>query len=125
MVGVWKLLPVLARSAHSEGLVPRASRHTEETNNMDTKQMKVVYTIIDRPGDRAIWLRVGTAWVNRDGSYNIKLDALPMNGTLQVRDYAPRDDVAPRDGARPERKSEAPPSGKHDRGRDALPLPLS
>ena len=64
------------------------------------KTMKAVYTIIEKPGDRAFWLRIGWAHVNRDGSYNLNLDALPINGKLQVRDWQPRDDDdsrAPRD----------------------------
>ncbi|GAC1353033.1 MAG: hypothetical protein NVS3B20_17180 [Polyangiales bacterium] len=57
---------------------------------------KAVYTILEKPGDRAYWLRIGWAHVNRDGSYNLNLDALPINGKLQVRDYTPRDEMAPR-----------------------------
>ena len=51
----------------------------------------VVYTIIDKPGsDRSFWSRVGTAWVNRDQSINIQLDALPVNGKLHVREGVER-----------------------------------
>ena len=47
-----------------------------------------VYTITERPNsnDRSFWTRVGAAWTNRDGSLTIRLDALPVNGVLQVRD---------------------------------------
>jgi hypothetical protein len=58
-----------------------ASRRGARTN-MDTKQIKAVYTIIDKPGDKSFWLRVGSAFLNRDGSWNLKLDALPVNGQL-------------------------------------------
>lgn len=34
---------------------------------------------------KSFWLRIGTAWKNRDGSLNIRLNALPLNGALQVR----------------------------------------
>ena len=30
--------------------------------------------------------RVGCAFVNRDGSYNLFLDALPVNGRLHMRE---------------------------------------
>jgi hypothetical protein len=45
-----------------------------------------VYTIIEREGARSIWTRIGGAWTNKDGSVTIRLDALPVNGILQVRD---------------------------------------
>lgn len=60
---------------------------------MDTRPMKAVYTILEKPGDRSFWLRIGWAWVNRDGSFNVKLDALPVNGSLQIRDYAAREEL--------------------------------
>ncbi len=51
----------------------------------------VVYTIIDKPGtDRSIWWRIGTAWINRDQSINIQLDAFPVNGKLHVREPSER-----------------------------------
>ncbi len=47
-----------------------------------------VYTIIDKPGsEKGIWLEVGLANKNRDGSLRVKLDALPVNGTLHIREY--------------------------------------
>lgn len=52
---------------------------------------KVVYTVIDRENGRSFWARIGGAWVNRDGSLTIRLDALPVNGVLQVRDPDERD----------------------------------
>ena len=59
---------------------------------MDTQNKKAVYTIVERnEGEhkKSFWVRIGIAFLNRDGSYNVKLDALPMNGTLQVRDWPP------------------------------------
>ena len=53
------------------------------------KQMKAVYTIIDRGQGRSIWVRVGVGFTNRDGSLNLRLDAVPVNGTLQVREWEP------------------------------------
>ena len=55
--------------------------------------MKFVYTVVEREGaqggkdeKKSFWIRIGVAFVNRDGSMNVKLDALPVNGTLQIRD---------------------------------------
>lgn len=61
---------------------------------------KVVYTIIERGKGRRVWLRVGVAFVNRDQSLNVRLDAVPISGQLHIR--------------------EAPPPGSRDS--DLLPL---
>ena len=54
---------------------------------------KEVFTINERPqtdGSMKSWFtKVGVAFVNRDGSTTIKLDALPLGGILQVRDERP------------------------------------
>lgn len=59
---------------------------------MTAETMKLVYTVIDRDG-KPFWLRVGVAFVNKDGSLNVKLDALPTNGTLQIRDWKPNESL--------------------------------
>ena len=66
-----------------------------ESTNKGTN--KAVYTIVEKPGNKSVWVRIG--WVsgtNRDGSYNIHLDALPVNGKLQVRNWEPREEFASR-----------------------------
>ena len=50
---------------------------------------KVVYTIIERGKGRRVWLRVGVAFVNRDQSLNVRLDALPISGQLHIREAPP------------------------------------
>ena len=46
----------------------------------------VVYTIRDRgPKQKGFWVRIGSAWSNKDGSLNVILDAYPTNGTLHIR----------------------------------------
>lgn len=47
---------------------------------------KVVYTIIKREGKENYWLRIGVAFVNKDGSYTVKLNAFPVNAELHIRD---------------------------------------
>lgn len=51
---------------------------------------KICYVITERDG-KAFWMRVGVATTNKDGSIQIKLDALPVNGELQIRDRVPRE----------------------------------
>lgn len=54
-----------------------------------TKTMKTVFTVVERGQGKSIWVRIGVGFTNRDGSLNLKLDALPVSGTLQVRDWEP------------------------------------
>ena len=60
------------------------------------RKWKAVYTIVERHGsasnggdrqgspERKFWVRVGTAFVNRDQSLNVHLDAAPTNGALAL-----------------------------------------
>ncbi|HKQ71805.1 MAG TPA: hypothetical protein VJT73_20820 [Polyangiaceae bacterium] len=67
---------------------------------MEQTKFKVCYVITER-NDKAYWNRIGVAFTNKDGSLNVKLDALPTSGTLQIRDYEPRDEVDGVPGANP------------------------
>ena len=51
----------------------------------------VAYTIVETNEDNKDYCqRVGYAWTNKDGSINITLNALPLNGKLHIR--APKAD---------------------------------
>jgi hypothetical protein len=63
------------------------------------QNMKAVFTIVERGAGKSFWTRVGVGFVNRDGSITLKLDAIPINGTLQVREWESRDDGARRAGS--------------------------
>lgn len=55
--------------------------------------MLVAYTITpnDRdPKAKGFWTRIGVAFKNRDGSFNIKLNALPVNGEIHIREQEPQ-----------------------------------
>ncbi len=54
-----------------------------------SKPFKVVYIVAERPGHKQ-WIRVGAAFVNKDGSLNVRLDALPLTGVLHIRDEVHR-----------------------------------
>jgi hypothetical protein len=60
---------------------------------MEQNRMKIAYVITQRK-DRNFWNRVGVAFVNNDGSINVKLEAVPVSGEIQIRDYQPRDELA-------------------------------
>ena len=51
------------------------------------------YTVIRKSDEAAkgFWVAIGSAWTNRDGSFNVRLNALPVNGEIVVR---PRKDEA-------------------------------
>lgn len=44
-----------------------------------------VYTIVDRPGKKSLWYRIGAVWTNKDLSLNGTLAALPVNGRIHIR----------------------------------------
>jgi hypothetical protein len=74
-----------------------------------TKSMKAVFTVVDRGPGKSFWIRVGTGFTNRDGSLTVRLDAIPVNGTLQIRDWEPPYDRATRsDGAERAARRPAP-----------------
>ena len=62
---------------------------------MDTTRRKKVLCPLKR-GEKTFWMRIGSAFINSDGSTNIYLDAYPSNNKLQIRDLDERD-LAPRE----------------------------
>lgn len=64
-----------------------------------TRQPLVVYTIVEREKDKKkLWVRIGSAFRNRDGSLNAMLDAVPTNGSIHIRELKPlpaREPTAP------------------------------
>ncbi len=49
-----------------------------------------VFTIVKGSNDKNHWIKIGAAWVNKDRSLNVRLDALPVNGELQIRKHEDR-----------------------------------
>ena len=54
---------------------------TAEKNNY-----KSVYTVVTGRDDREHWVKLGAAFTNRDGSLTVRLDAMPVNGKLVIRE---------------------------------------
>ena len=52
----------------------------------ETVVLKDVFVISEVDGAKSRWIKIGVAFVNSDGSLNVILDALPMNGRLHIRD---------------------------------------
>lgn len=54
-----------------------------------TTKLKDVFMIMDRKDDEKFktpWPRIGVAFVNKDDSLNVILDAVPMTGKIHIRD---------------------------------------
>ena len=65
---------------------------------MENRKRFNVFSIAQKNNaDGAVWARAGTAYTNRDGSLNIYLDVLPLEGQLHLREavVARRAEVAP------------------------------
>jgi hypothetical protein len=50
-----------------------------------------VFSIREGKGG-SVWVRAGSAFVNRDGSLNVLLDVLPLDGKLHVREAGEKRD---------------------------------
>src|SRR5262245_34810331 len=68
-----------------------------EVMESNVRRPRAVYAVVPKPEGKDVWLRVGSAFENRDGSVSVLLDAVPVGGKLQIRDYQPRDAQAPRE----------------------------
>lgn len=66
-------------------------------------QRRDVFVVTERTtpeGNKSFWAKVGSAFDNKDGSVTIKLEALPLSGTLQIRDAETQEQRDARRGAR-------------------------
>jgi hypothetical protein len=52
---------------------------------MSENQRLRVFCPVTSADGTTYWMRMGSAFVNADGSINVYLDALPVNGKLQLR----------------------------------------
>jgi hypothetical protein len=58
----------------------------EQQTSVGGRRPWAAYNIIKREGAKNIWSRVGSAFKNRDGSFNVFLDAYPVGGKLHIRE---------------------------------------
>ena len=77
------------RSASDERSVPPANAAAMPAaisdDPRDSPRWLAVYVIVNHPGRAKYWLSVGKAFVNTDGSLNVRLDANPIDGKLHIR----------------------------------------
>lgn len=50
---------------------------------------KDVFTVVQN-GEKEYWNRIGLAFPNKDGSLTVRLNALPLDGRLQIREPQPK-----------------------------------
>lgn len=62
---------------------------------MTAKRLAVFSIKADEKGTSR-WVRAGHAWLNRDGSINVFLDVLPLDGKLHIREEP--GELAPKEG---------------------------
>ena len=74
-------------------LHPDSTSHAKETSvPQSNRPLRIVFALAPRQRGGTRWLRVGVAFINRDGSENIYLDAVPLSGKLQIREEKPKDE---------------------------------
>jgi hypothetical protein len=65
-----------------------------DSNGGSTRRPLTVLAVIDRKDRPTVWMKVGVAFPNRDGSTTLLLDAFPVGtNKLQIREereWAPR-----------------------------------
>ncbi|MFH0800752.1 MAG: hypothetical protein V2A66_11330 [Pseudomonadota bacterium] len=47
---------------------------------------KDVFNILEGKDGKSRWIKIGSAFVNKDGSINALLDVFPRDGKLQIRE---------------------------------------
>jgi hypothetical protein len=65
---------------------------------MQGTMKKVLIPVTNEKTGKTYWNRGGISLPNRDGSWNVYLDVLPLNGKLQLRDFDEEDRRGSRGG---------------------------
>ena len=65
----------------------------EASDKKASRQVRQVFTVVERSG-KSYWIRIGAAFGNYDGSETVLLDALPVNGRIQIRDQGAKESGA-------------------------------
>ena len=61
---------------------------TPKDKDRENKRYQVfsIREVVEKNEKKSIWVKAGSAWINRDSSINIYLDVLPLDGKLHVRE---------------------------------------
>lgn len=66
-------------------LIEGDGRRKEKEKEMEQSTSWDAFQIAERNSGKHFWVRIGIAFLNRDNSINVILDALPKDGKLQLR----------------------------------------
>lgn len=58
---------------------------------MNDQAAKDVFNILEGKDGKSRWIKIGSAFVNKDGSINALLDVFPRDGKLQIRERRTQD----------------------------------
>jgi hypothetical protein len=84
--------PRSADSLSTSTMAHEPSTEGDSDTGGQKRRYKEVWLVEDRREGKSIWTRVGVAFENADGSFNIRLSALPIGGgRLNMRDPMERD----------------------------------
>ena len=99
-----RVIPLRASSLHWQVPAPWPGRieaplwrPQDKKETTMTTPSHTCYTVRDRgEGRKAYWAIIGSAFTNKDGSLNLVLDSLPLDGkiTVRVREEKPAADEA-------------------------------
>ncbi len=70
------------------------------------KKIYKAMMIVERKDGKSHWMRIGTAFPNRDDSINVYLDAYPKDGKVQIREFD-EEDLRRKDGDAPRQRGGA------------------
>jgi hypothetical protein len=62
----------------------------DDNGKKKARAPRQVFTVVDRNG-KSFWVRIGAAFGNYDGSETVLLDALPINGRIQIREQGAKE----------------------------------
>lgn len=63
---------------------------TDNTQKSSHTPAYNVFTVTRGTSGKGFWTNIGGGWVNKDGSINVKLNCLPLDGQLVIRKVEPR-----------------------------------
>ncbi len=69
---------------------------SEEMTKRKFKHLWMIETRNKDGREAEYWTKIGVAFENRDGSYNLELAAVPVSGRLQMREPNPKQQAAPK-----------------------------
>ena len=64
----------------------KLEKKANDSSNMSAVPPHDVFNIVEGKDGKDRWVRIGHAFVNKDGSINAYLDVYPRDGKLQIRE---------------------------------------